>query len=133
MRRWVRTIDVLHCRVPSPAAIFAFVLARIAGLPSFCLVVGDLKALLPTMPYRGIKRMLWRAYTAFEEWAVQWMADRSVAFANGDALAAKHSKRGRRVIQTTTTTITAQDIASRADTCAADRDSRPDGQPDRSA
>src|SRR5262249_37758595 len=82
LARWVRSIDVLHWRVPSPAAVFAFALARAAGRPAFVLVVGDLEALLPSMPYRGVKRPLWRAYTAFEEHAVQWMVDRSVAFAN---------------------------------------------------
>jgi hypothetical protein len=30
LSRWVRGIDILHCRVPSPAAIFAFTLARLA-------------------------------------------------------------------------------------------------------
>ena len=113
--RFVRGIDVLHCRIPSPAAIFAFGLARFLARPSFVLIVGDLQALLPTMPYRGLKKVLWRAYTAFEEWAVQWMSDRSVAFANGAALAEKHSKRGATVIVTTTTTISAADIASRND------------------
>lgn len=115
--RWARGLDVLHCRIPSPAAIFAFALAQLASRPAFVLVVGDLQALLPTMPYRGVKRGLWRAYTAFEEWNVQWMTDRSLAFANGAALAGKHSRPGHRVIETTTTTISAGDIATRADTC----------------
>jgi glycosyltransferase involved in cell wall biosynthesis len=116
--RWVQSIDALHCRVPSPAAIFAFALAGLRSRPRWILIVGDLKALLPTMPYRGIKWILWRAYTAFEEFNVQWMADRSLAFANGAALATKHSRPGRAVIETTTTTISAPDIATRIDTCA---------------
>jgi len=62
--------------------------------------------------------LLWRGYTAFEEFNVQWMANRSLAFANGAALAAKHSRPGHEVIETTTTTIDARDIATRADTCA---------------
>ena len=117
LARWVRTIDLLHCRVPSPAAIVAFVLARAAGRPAFLLVVGDLRALLPSMPYRGAKRLLWRAYTDFEERAVQWMADRAVTFANGAALAAKHTRPGRTVLETKTTTINAADLADRSDTC----------------
>jgi hypothetical protein len=72
--------------------MFAFVLARRAGLPAWILIVGDLAALLPTMPYRGAKKLLWRGYTAFEEFNVQWMANRSLAFANGRALAEKHSR-----------------------------------------
>ena len=118
---WVSGIDVLHCRIPSPAAIFAFVLARLMSRPAFVLVVGDLKALLPTMPYRGVKRVLWRMYTAFEEMNVQWMTDRSLAFANGAALAIKHSRPAHQVIETTTTTISAGDIATRTDTCAGPR------------
>src|SRR4051812_46228500 len=90
--KWTREIDVLHCRIPSPAACFAFGLARLASRPAFVLIVGDLQALLPTMPYTGVKRLLWRGYTAFEERNVQWMADRALAFANGGALAAKHSR-----------------------------------------
>lgn len=117
LSRWVKAIDVLHCRVPSPAAMFAFVLARRAGLPAWILIVGDLAALLPTMPYRGIKKLLWGGYTAFEEFNVQWMADRSVAFANGKALAEKHSRTSHQVHATTTTTISMADIASRTDTC----------------
>jgi glycosyltransferase involved in cell wall biosynthesis len=117
LSRWVKTIDVLHCRVPTPAAIFAFTLAGWARRPSWLLIVGDLAALLPTMPYRGWKRLLWRAYTSFEEFNMQWMADRSLAFANGAALATKHSRPGRAVHATTTTTISAGDISSRIDTC----------------
>jgi len=118
--RFVGGIDVLHCRIPSPAAIFAFMIARAYARPSFVLIVGDLRALLPTMPYRGVKKLLWRGYTSFEEWAVQWMSDRSVAFANGEALAAKHSTAAKAVIATTTTTISAADISSRADINATD-------------
>jgi glycosyltransferase involved in cell wall biosynthesis len=114
---FVRGIDVLHCRVPTPAAIFAFACARAFHRPSFHLVVGDLDALLPTMPYRGLKRILWRAYTAFEERNIQSMADRSLTFANGAALAAKHSRPGRAVIETQTTTIALADVAARGDTC----------------
>jgi glycosyltransferase involved in cell wall biosynthesis len=118
---FVRDIDLLHCRVPTPAAVFAFGLARAWRRPAFVLVVGDLKALLPSMPYRGVKRLLWRVYTAFEEWNVQWMAGRSLAFANGGALAAKHTRPGHQVIQTQTTTIDGDEIAVRDDTCTAPR------------
>jgi glycosyltransferase involved in cell wall biosynthesis len=114
---WVRGVDVLHCRVPTPAAPFAFACARAFGKPAFVLIVGDLRALLPMMPYRGIKKIIWRAYTEFEECALQWMADRSLAFANGSALTDKHSRPNHQVVQTTTTTISATDIASRTDTC----------------
>lgn len=115
---WARRIDLLHCRVPSPAAVFAFAIARLAGRSAFLLVVGDLRALLPSMPYRGFKRGLWRLYTDFEEHSIQWMAGRSLTFANGPALSAKHARPDRPVVQTTTTTIGERDIATRPDTCA---------------
>ena len=114
---WARGLDVLHCRVPTPAAPFAFAFARMLGKPAFILIVGDLRALLPTMPYRGIKKIVWRAYTEFEERGMQWMANHSLAFANGAALTRKHSTESRPVVQTTTTTIGAADIATRTDTC----------------
>ena len=115
---WARRIDLLHCRVPSPAAVFAFAIARLAGRSAFLLVVGDLRALLPSMPYSGFKRGLWRLYTDFEEHSIQWMAGRSLTFANGPALSAKHARPDRPVVQTTTTTIGERDIATRPDTCA---------------
>jgi glycosyltransferase involved in cell wall biosynthesis len=113
---FVRGIDVLHCRIPTPAAIFAFLFARSFARPAFLLIVGDLQALSETLPYRGVKRMLWRAYVAFEEWGVQWMADRAPAFANGAALAVKHSRPDHFVVQTQTTTIEPHDIVTREDT-----------------
>jgi len=119
--RFARRVDLLHCRVPTPAAIFAFLFGSLLGRPAFLLNVGDLAALRDSVPYRGIKRWLWRAYTAFEERNMQWMADRSLAFANGGALARKHSRRDRAVIETRTTTISLADLATRPDTCAGGR------------
>ena len=116
--KWARTIDVFHCRVPSPAAIFAFAATRLFRRPAFLLVVGDLQALLPTVPYRGFKRVLWKGYTAFEEWGIGAMSRRALTFANGPALTAKHAGPGSTVIETKTTTISERDIAQRADTCA---------------
>ena len=119
--QWVRGVDLLHCRVPSPAAVFAFAMARLFRRPAFLLVVGDLEAALPVMPYRGLKRVLWRVYTRFEERSIRWMVRRSLTFANGPALAAKHSDPGRPVVETITTTVSERDIATRTDTCAGAR------------
>ena len=48
---------VLHCRVPTPGGrVRLRASRRLLGRPAFLLVVGDLRALLPTMPYRGLKR-----------------------------------------------------------------------------
>jgi len=115
--RWVHGVDVLHCRVPTPAAVFAFAFARLFRRPTFLLVVGDLRALLPSMPYRGVKRLLWRGYTEFEEAAMRWMARSSLTFANGEALTRKYDRASSSAIETRTTTIAAADIASRGDTC----------------
>ena len=132
--RCVRGIDVLHCRVPTPAASFAFVVRAAARQPAFLLVVGDLQALLPTMPYRGVKRLLWRAYTAFEERERAVDGRHSLTFANGAALAAKHSRPGRRGrFRRTTTTIGAGDIATRTDTCRRAARAAAHRQPHRSA
>jgi glycosyltransferase involved in cell wall biosynthesis len=119
--RFVRSVDLLHYRVPTPAAVFASAYARLFNRPEFVLVVGDLHALLPSMPYRGAKGFLWRAYTAFEERNVQRMADRALTFANGEELTVKHSRRGHVVIQTQTTTIDAGAVNTREDTCTGPR------------
>jgi glycosyltransferase involved in cell wall biosynthesis len=117
LRKWVRQCDVIHLRVPTPAAIFAFRLARAARKPVFLLVVGDYGALLPYLPYRGAKKALFGAYVAFEEWALRYMTTRALTFANGAALREKHERQGATVFETKTTTLSLQDIASRGDTC----------------
>ena len=127
LRKWVRQCDVIHLRVPTPAAIFAFRLARAARKPVFLLVVGDYRALLPYLPYRGIKKALFGAYVAFEEWALRYMTTRALTFTNGASLREKHQRQrdggagfgppSGAVVETKTTTLSAQDLASRADTC----------------
>jgi glycosyltransferase involved in cell wall biosynthesis len=114
LRAWVRRCDVIHLRVPTPAAIFAFRAAR-KMRPIFLLVVGDYRALRPHLGYRGIKKALFAAYVAFEEWAVDFMAARSLTFTNGAALHAKHHRPGRRVHQVTTSTLHLEDVVERTD------------------
>jgi glycosyltransferase involved in cell wall biosynthesis len=117
LRNWVPTLDVLNCRVPTPAGWFAFREARRAGVPVFLLVVGDLRAVAPTLPYRGLKRLLFGLYTEFEERALSRMTHHAITFANGAALAAKHRRPGVDVVETRTSTINAEDIDTRLDTC----------------
>ena len=62
LRPWVDQCDVIHLRVPSPAAIFAFRIAEAKRKPVFLLVVGDYEALLPHLGYRGIKKFLFGPY-----------------------------------------------------------------------
>ena len=117
LRHWVEQCDVIHLRVPSPAAIFAFRVAKQRGKPVFLLVVGDYEALLPHLPYKGLKKRLFSWYVAFEEWALRRMTARALTFANGAALREKHEAQGATVFETKTTTLKASDVGSRPDTC----------------
>jgi len=117
LRAWVDQCDVIHLRVPSPAAIFAFRLARARNKPIFLLVVGDYAALLPHLGYAGIKKALFAMYVAFEEWAVRFMTMRALTFANGRALREKHEAHGATVHETRTTTLSLAEVANRSDTC----------------
>jgi glycosyltransferase involved in cell wall biosynthesis len=119
LRRFVAACDLIHLRVPSPAAIFAFRLATRMKRPVFALVVGDYRALLPHLPYRGVQRAVFSGYVAFEEYAVARIASGSLTFANGAALRLKHERDNPRVFETKTTTLAASDIATRTDTCQA--------------
>jgi len=121
LRSWVRRCDVVHLRVPTPAAIFAFRMAQAQHKPTFLLVVGDYEALLPHLGYRGLKKILFSRYVAFEEWALRHMTARALTFANGAALRAKHESNTVRVHETKTTTLGLEDIATRADTCGGPR------------
>jgi len=121
LRAWVDQCDVIHLRVPSPAAIFAFRIAEARRKPIFLLVVGDYEALLPHLGYRGIKKILFAQYVAFEEWALHYMTKRALTFANGAALKAKHERDGVRIHETRTTTLSLADLATRTDTCAGQR------------
>jgi glycosyltransferase involved in cell wall biosynthesis len=112
---------VIHLRVPSPAAIFAFRLAEAQRKPIFLLVVGDYEALLPHLGYRGIKKWLFARYVAFEEWALRYMTARALTFANGAALRIKHERGGVRVRETRTTTLSLADLSTRTDTCQGSR------------
>lgn len=121
LRWWIDQCDVIHLRIPSPGAIFAFRMARARRKPIFLLVVGDYAALLPHLGYAGIKKTLFAMYVAFEEWAVRFMTERALTFANGRALREKHQAHGAIVHETRTTTLSLLDIATRSDTCAQQR------------
>jgi glycosyltransferase involved in cell wall biosynthesis len=117
LRTWVAQCDVINLRVPTPAGIFAFREAQRRHKPTFLLVVGDYAALRRHLPYRGLKKALFAAYVGAEEWGVRYMVRRALTFANGAALRRKHEAQGARVIETKTTTLSTQDIATRQDTC----------------
>ncbi len=121
LKRWVDECDVIHLRVPTPAAIFAFRAARAKRKPVFVLVVGDYEALLPHLPYRGVKKILFGAYVRFEEWALRQMTSRVLTFTNGAALWRKHEHDGGRIVETKTTTLSRDDIGTREDVCQSGR------------
>lgn len=121
LRAWVNRCDVVHLRVPTPAAIFAFRIAQAQKKPAFLLVVGDYEALLPHLGYRGIKKLLFSRYVAFEEWALRHMTARALTFANGAALRQKHERDEVRIHETRTTTLGLNDISTRTDTCGGSR------------
>jgi phosphatidyl-myo-inositol dimannoside synthase len=121
LRTWARACDVLHLRVPTPAGVFAYSLGKRLRKPTFLLVVGDYQALLPHLPYRGLKRLLFTAYVAFEELALSRMTRGALTFVNGAALRAKHERDGARVFETRTTTLSREDVATRSDTCTGRR------------
>jgi glycosyltransferase involved in cell wall biosynthesis len=114
LRAWVDRCDVIHLRVPSPAAIFAFRIARARRKPVFLLVVGDYEALLPHLGYRGLKHFLFARYVAFEERALRTMTRGALTFANGAALREKHERQGARVHETKTSTLSLADVAEGA-------------------
>jgi glycosyltransferase involved in cell wall biosynthesis len=117
LRAWARECDIINLRVPTPAGFFAYRESVRAGKRVFLLVVGDYEALLPHLPFRGWKRQAFAAYVAFEEWALRRMVTDAMTFANGAALRRKHEQQGARVIETQTTTLSLDDIATRDDTC----------------
>lgn len=121
LKSWVAECDVIHLRVPTPAAIFAFRAAMALRKPVFLLVVGDYEALLPHLPYRGFKKAAFRAYVAFEEWALRHMTSKTLTFTNGAALQRKHEHDGGRIIETKTTTLSLADIGTRVDVAAPGR------------
>ena len=121
LREWVDQCDLIHLRVPSPAAIFAFRIAESRRKPIFLLVVGDYEALLPHLGYRGIKKLVFGQYVAFEEWALRYMTRRALTFANGASLRAKHERDGARVHETKTSTLSLSDFSTRTDTCTGGR------------
>ena len=121
LKAWVGECDVVNLRIPTPAAVFAFRIARARRKPVFLLVVGDYEALLPHLRYQGVKKVLFGAYVRFEEWALRYMTCRALTFANGASLRRKHEAQGARVFETKTTTLSLADIASREDTCQSPR------------
>ena len=110
--------DVVNFRLPTPLGVYAYVLARLRRRPVFLLVVGDLAGVAKSVPLNSPKRVVYRVYLAIEERLQDWMVSGTPTFVNGRALYEKYSRAGRRVMQTTTSTISAADVACRTDVSA---------------
>ncbi len=113
--------DLVNLRVPTLFAPYAFAIARLRRIPVFLLVVGDLRAAAQAVPRRTWKRRLYRLYVELDERLLDAMAARSLTFCNGRALYAKYARPGRRVIETRTSTLSAEAFFHRDDTCQGQR------------
>ena len=117
--------DLVNLRVPTPLAVYAYVLARLRGRPVFLLVVGDLAGVAASVRVDSPKRLAYRIYLALEERLQTWMVSGAPTFVNGQALYAKYNRPGRRVMVTTTSTISSRDIGHRPDPLAGRRPDEP--------
>ena len=86
---------------------------------TFLLVVGDYRALPPHLPYRGVKKLLFAAYVAFEEWALRRMVDDRADLHQRRRAAPE--TRGARAPRARDHHLhdPVRDVATRPDTCAA--------------
>jgi glycosyltransferase involved in cell wall biosynthesis len=108
--------DLVNLRIPTYLGIYAYVLAKLFRRPLFLIVVGDLAGVAESVKVNSVKRLAYRAYLALEEALQTWMVAGAPSFVNGQALYAKYNRPGRRVLLTTTSTISDQDILDRPDT-----------------
>ncbi len=108
--------DLVNLRIPTPLGVYAYALAKILRRPLFLIVVGDLAGVSESVRVDSLKRAAYKVYLAAEEWLQTWMVAGAPSFVNGQALYAKYNRPGRRVLLTTTSTISDQDIVDRPDT-----------------
>lgn len=108
--------DLVNVRIPTYLGIYAFVLAKLFRRPLFLIVVGDLAGVAESVKVDSLKRVAYRVYLTLEEAFQTWMVAGAPSFVNGQALYAKYNRPGRRVLLTTTSTISDQDILDRQDT-----------------
>ena len=112
--------DLVNLRIPTPLGVYAYALAKILRRPLFLIVVGDLAGVAESVRVDSLKRAAYKVYLAVEEWLQTRMVAGAPSFVNGQALYAKYNRPGRRVLLTTTSTISDQDVVDRPDTGLAD-------------
>lgn len=108
--------DLVNLRVPTPLGVYAYALAKLLRRPVFLLVVGDLAGVAASVKIDSPKRLAYRVYLAVEEWLQDRMVAGAPSFVNGQALYATYNRPGRRVLLTTTSTISDADVIERPDT-----------------
>ena len=119
LRQLWRTLpgcDLVNLRIPTPLGIYAYAVAKLLRRPIFLIVVGDLAGVSESVRVDSLKRAAYKVYLAFEEWLQDRMVAGAPSFVNGQALYAKYHRPGRRVLLTTTSTISNHDIVDRPDT-----------------
>ena len=96
---------------------FAFRLARQPATRSFCSSSATPRAAADDVRIAASRSALSRSTSWFEERARQRMTKQSLTFANGRRFGPSTTRRAPACIETRTTTISADDIATRTDTC----------------
>ena len=114
--RTLPACDLVSLRIPTPLGIYAYVFAKLLRRPLFLIVVGDLAGVSESVRVDSVKRLAYKLYLAVEEWLQTRMVAGAPSFVNGQALYAKYNRPGRRVLLTTTSTISDQDVIDRPDT-----------------
>ena len=130
-----RASIVLHCRVPTPGGGRRLRSAHGSSAGrAFCSSSATCGRCCRRCRIAGVKRLLWRAYTAFEELNVQWMANHVADVRQRRRARARSiSRPGHAVIKTQTTTIDADDDRDARGHLRRAADPAADRQPDRSA
>lgn len=114
--RTLSNCDLVNVRIPTPLGVYAYALAKVLRRPLFLIVVGDLAGVSESVRVDSLKRAAYKVYLAIEEWLQERMVAGAPSFVNGQALYVKYNRPGRRVLLTTTSTISDHDIIDRPDT-----------------
>jgi glycosyltransferase involved in cell wall biosynthesis len=110
-------IDALLIRGPSPL-LPAF--AKAAGdKPTALLLVGSYVDGVDDLPQPLWRKELIRGWMHFNQWQQDRVAHRSLTFVNSRKLYERYQTRAPRLLETRTTTLSADDRYERPDTCAA--------------
>jgi glycosyltransferase involved in cell wall biosynthesis len=102
--------DIVNLRVPTPAAVWAFALARARRRPIFLLVVGDLAGVAASIPADTLKRRVFHGYLRLQDRLLQAMVEHSLTITNGSALYRKHARPGCPIFETRNSTVRLEDV-----------------------